>query len=101
MAAKVLETMKRSGHYKTQTWLNPVDSSSTGSIVCYDGDIEYTEGLSYCTFVEIADCHSKVRLHRSHTDSHEDFVEKVDSMIDALVRFRHHLTTASPHKESK
>ncbi|WP_280120473.1 hypothetical protein [Sangeribacter muris] len=51
--------MDRTTYYKSETWLNTQDSPSTGSIVCYDGDIEYTEGESPCVFIEIADCHGK------------------------------------------
>lgn len=32
--------MKRTTYYKSEKWLNPQDSPSTGSIVCYDGDAE-------------------------------------------------------------
>lgn len=63
--------MKRKAHFKSETWLNPIDSPSTGSIVCFDGDVEYTEGEAPCIFVEIADCHEKVRLHQAHTDTTE------------------------------
>ena len=31
--------MDRTTYYKSETWLNTQDSPSTGSIVCYDGDI--------------------------------------------------------------
>ena len=90
--------MEREGFYKTETWLNPPDSPSTGSIVCYDGDVEYTEGKCACTFVEIADCHQKIRLHQSHTDSTAQFIDKIDKIINSLKRFRSHLIYNSPHK---
>ncbi len=56
--------MKRKAYFKSETWLNPQASQSTGSIVGYDGDVEYTEGESPCIFIEIADCQEKVSLHR-------------------------------------
>ena len=90
--------MERKKYYKTETWLNPEDSPSTGSIVCYDGDVEYTEGEAPCMFVEIADCHNKVRLHCAHTDTTEQFIDKLDKVINSLKRFRSHLIYQSPHK---
>lgn len=93
------KTYLRKTHFKSETWLNPADSLSTGSIVCYDGDVEYSDdGVSPCVFVEIADCQSKVRLHQSHTDTTEEFIEKVDKMINSLKQFRNHLIYKSPHK---
>lgn len=93
--------MKRETFYKSEQWLNKENSPSTGSIVCFDGDVEYTEGLEPCVFVEIADCHQKVRLHKSHTDTTEEFIDKIDSMIIALKRFRSHLIYDSPHKPTE
>ena len=89
----------RRTYYKSETWLNNEDSPSTGSIVCYDGDIEYSDdGEQPCVFIEIADCHNKVRLHQSHTDTTKEFVNKIDFLITELTRFRNHLEFASPHK---
>lgn len=89
----------RKDHYKSETWLNTKDSPSTGSLVCYDGDIEYSDdGEQPCTFVEIADCHSKVRLHQVHTDSTEEFIKKLDLLIIHLTKFRNYLEYESPHK---
>lgn len=93
--------MDRTTYYKSETWLNTQDSPSTGSIVCYDGDIEYTEGESPCVFIEIADCHGKIRLHLSHTDEPTQFIDKIDKMINSLERFREHLISDSPHKPTE
>lgn len=89
----------RKTYYKSITQLNPDDSPSTGSLVCYDGDIEYSDdGEQPCMFVEIADCHGKVRLHRTHTDTTEDFLVKLDFLIIQLTKFRNFLEFESPHK---
>lgn len=96
------KTYSRKTYYKSVTQLNPDDSPSTGSIVCYDGDIEYSDdGEQPCIFVEIADCHGKVRLHRSHTDTMEDFIGKIDAIIRQLSYFCKHLIYESPHKSTK
>lgn len=93
------KTYTREKFFKSETWLNPEDSPSTGSIVCYDGDVEYSDdGVSPCTFIEIADCHQKVRLHQAHTDTTEQFIEKIDKIIFSLEKFREHLIYRSPHK---
>lgn len=93
--------MERTAYFKSEKWLNKENSPSTGSIVCFDGDVEYTEGVEPCMFVEIADCHSKVRLHKSHTDTTEEFINKIDSMINALEKYRNHLIYESPHKPTE
>lgn len=87
--------MNRKTNYKDCVWLNRNDSPSTGSIVCYDGVVEYTEGEYPTTFVEFADCQQKVRLHRTHTDTPEEFIEKVDKIIKTLTDFRMHLSIAN------
>lgn len=93
------KTYFRKTYYKSVTQLNPDDSPSTGSIVCYDGDIEYSDdGVQPNMFVEIADCHGKVRLHQAHTDTTKEFIEKIGLMIIALNHFRNHLESKSPHK---
>lgn len=93
------KTYSRKAHYKRVTQLNAEDSPSTGSIVCYDGDVEYSDdGEQPCIFVEIADCHQKIRLHQSHTDTTKEFISKIDFLITELTRFRNHLEFVSPHK---
>lgn len=88
---KTKETMNKTTYYKSEKWLNSNDSPSTGSVVCYDGYIEYAEGESPCTFIEIADCHQKVRLHRCHTDSLKEFIEKIDKLSIEINKFKCHL----------
>lgn len=90
--------MERKAYYKSETWLNKENSPSTGSIVCFDGDVEYSEGESPCVFFEIADCHQKARLHMGHTDTMEEFIDKIDLLVNALKNFRNHLIYHSPHK---
>lgn len=52
-------------------------------------------------FVEIADCHGKVRLHRTHTDTTKDFLVKLDFLIIQLTKFRNFLEFESPHKPTE
>lgn len=89
----------RKTHFKSETWLNTEDSPSTGSLVCYDGDIEYSDdGEQPCTFIEISDCQNKIRLHQAHTDSTTEFIRKIDLLIIHLTKFRNFLEFESPHR---
>lgn len=78
-------------YYKSQQWLNPIDSPSTGSVVCYDGDVQYDDGPYRSIFLEVSDCHQKARLHKSHTDSIEDFVCKLVLLRKEIDDFICHL----------
>lgn len=88
-------------YYCSRTWLNADDSPSTGSIVCYDGELDWADGKDIAMYVEVADCHGKVRLHKSYQDTTLEFVEKIDKMIEALSKFRSHLIQNSPHIPSR
>lgn len=82
--------------YKHTKELNN-DTPSTGSICCYDGEVQYRPGGRFCQdqFIEIADCHNKVRLHRAAYDSIEDWKIKIDVLIDELSTYRAHLENVS------
>jgi hypothetical protein len=78
-------------YYSRRIWLNSENSRSTGSMVCFDGNTEFSDGYARDTFIEIADCRTKVRLHKSSDDSVSDFIQKrsvmrdeIDSFIDQL-----------------
>ena len=79
--------------YKTTTWLNPPTSPSTGSIVCYDGSypIKGEEDKRHM-FVEISDCHNKIRLHKMENESPLDFKRKISILVDALTQFSDHIS---------
>ncbi len=82
---------QRDTFYKSEKWLNPSDSPSTGSIVCYDGMVDYSDGPDRCVFLEVADCHQKIRLHKAHTDSLDSFVDKLRAMRNEIDGFINHL----------
>jgi hypothetical protein len=50
--------------YNSRQWLNGIGSHFTGSIVCHDGVVK-NQGrpAERYTFLELASCHGKVRLH--------------------------------------
>lgn len=88
------KNFKKVTRYKKTIWLNDPESSSTGSIVCYDGSLQYEDTgdrMVPCRFVEIADCHQKVRLHQTHVDTLDEYKNKIDALILGLTAYRAHL----------
>ena len=77
--------------YNKRTWLNSITSDSTGSIVAFDGKVTYEGQLVDSTFLEIADCRSKVRLHLTSDDSRHDFKEKMKLLRHEIELFIEHL----------
>lgn len=82
-----IENSLNKTYYNKRAWLNPEDSPSTGSIVCYDGIVE-GEKRSY---IEIGDCYGKIKLHKAEYDTPEDFVRKLIVMRENLSNFIDHL----------
>ncbi len=77
--------------YNRRTWLNPTNSDSTGSIVAYDGMVTCDGESVNSTFLEIADCRSKVRLHLTSDDSRCQFIAKMELLRDEIDLFISHL----------
>lgn len=80
-------------YYNRRTWLNSGNSRSTGSVVCFDGKTEFSDGADRDAFIEIADCHGKVRLHKSSDDSVTEFIQKLSTMRNEIDFFIDHLKT--------
>lgn len=83
-----------------RVWLNPENSSSTGSVVVYSGESNYPDrdgNFPNVKFVEIADCQNKICLQKTHKDSDQDFIEKVKLLRNTLTEFIEALST--PLKE--
>jgi len=79
--------------YNKRTWLNSEDSDSTGSVVAYDGVVttyDNDEQLPW-TYLEIADCRTKIRLHRTKDDTKEDFINKMKLLKNEIELFVNHL----------
>lgn len=73
--------------YSKRIWLNPKDSSSTGSVVAFHGETSYGEKIDVATFFEIADCRSKARLHKIRYDAMSDFISKLRMVENAARDF--------------
>ncbi len=81
-------------YYNTCVRLNKEDSPSSSSIVCYHGDIKRHDSTNEeCMFITISDCYGKIILHKTSYDTKEDFIEKIDKIIEQLVKFKEHLVS--------
>ena len=80
-------------NYSQRHWLNEGSHSSTGSVVAFSGKAAwgYKGKREETTFLEISDCHAKVKLHRSGCDTMEEFIEKMQKLRDVVDAFVAHL----------
>ena len=82
--------------YKKQVWLNRKGSSSTGSVVAFDGIEKDWEGDSFRnTFIQINDCSRSITLHKTENDSILQFVQKLDKLECIIRDFKEHLKSTT------
>lgn len=73
--------------YNKRTWLNKPDSPSTGNVVAYDGYYE-VDGKSYRNlFLSVSDCYNSARLHKTESDTVEDFIDKLKLLNENISDF--------------
>lgn len=79
--------------YNSRVFLNPETSHYTGSIVCADFEdvINLGRHLERYSFVEISDCHGKARIHTDSNLPKEEFIKKLDLLIQELTNFKTHM----------
>jgi hypothetical protein len=75
--------------YNSRVWLNKAGKPSTGSIVAYEGESDWSENT--VQFFEIADCHGKVRLHKTDNDTITDYCQKLRILVNEAEKFATHL----------
>ena len=80
-------------YYNSRKWLNNEKYLSTGCVVCFDGMTEFSERLYRDSFIEIADCRGRVKLHKSSDDSSAEFIHKLTLLRYEIDRFIDHLRT--------
>jgi hypothetical protein len=69
-------------------WLNEIDSHFTGAVVCHDGVVaNQGKPAERYTFVEIASCHGKVRLHADKNFGMSAFIAKLELLQSELSYF--------------
>ena len=78
--------------YKTETWLNPKESSNTGAIVCFSGAKSYKPS-ERTHYVEIQDCQQKVTIHDT-LNRRPVLIKKLKLMVEELNKFIAHLEAA-------
>jgi len=80
-------------NYSVREWLNGEGSSSTGSVVAFKGEANwgFKDVPAKTSFLEIADCTNKVRLHQSRYDTNVKFLFKMKKLKNVLDDFITHL----------
>ena len=81
--------------YNQRIWLNNDDSHYTGSMVLFDGEniINQNKVLDRYSFVEIASCHAKVRIHTDNNHDIQTYIDKIQTIENELRKYREHLET--------
>lgn len=88
--------------FSKRVWLNSDLSPSTGAAVAFCGPTKWNKGdEERVTFFEISDCHCKVRLHKTYSDTTEDFVEKIRKLSSLASDFADFLETNGKYRERK
>lgn len=77
--------------YNKRIWLNKISSPSTGSIVCFDGEMLYRGEMVNNSFVQISDCDRSIRLHKIEGETDNDFIEKLEVLKNEVEHFINHL----------
>jgi hypothetical protein len=78
--------------YSNRVWLNKDSSASTGSVVAFHGETTYGQcDPVITTFLEIADCHGKVKIHKIKIDSMEDYTSKLRRLSRVISNFADYL----------
>lgn len=76
--------------YNKRTWLNKDDSPSLGSVVAFDGEVNYSNGTERTTFLAVSDCSKTIKLIKN-TENIEDFTEKMKLLKSEIELFIDHL----------
>lgn len=84
-----------SNSYCKRVWLNSETKASTGSVVAFYGETTWGKETEVTTFLEVADCHEKIRLHRAYCDTKEEFITKLDLLEQTIREFKDYLVTSS------
>lgn len=79
----------KSKHYNSRVWLNSDDKSSTGSIVAFHGKSDWSD--KDASFLEVADCHGKVRIHKTDSEDMDDYLAKLQNIVNEVEAFMAHL----------
>lgn len=73
--------------YNKRVWINQPGNASTGAIVCFSGLSNWTDregNREVAHFIEISDCHCKIKLHYGQYDTKDEYVEKLRLLKDTI-----------------
>jgi len=74
-------------NYNKRTWLNDENSSSTSSIVSFDGYVDYGKETFRDTFIRISDCSKSIKLHKNDNETMEDFIKRLELLKNEISSF--------------
>jgi hypothetical protein len=77
--------------YNKRTWLNSTESSSTSSVIAFDGDVLYGDKAFRDTFLKIYDCKMSATIHKKDDESTECFINKLELLKIEIELFINHL----------
>lgn len=77
--------------YNRRTWLNKENSSSTGNVVAFEGDVLWKGEKIHSVFLSVSDCNVSARLHKTDEDTMQDFVDKMKILKNEIELFINHL----------
>lgn len=78
-------------YYSSRAWLNKPESPSTGNVAAYHGLLPDGDKYFESIFISVSDCHVSARLHKSESDSKEDFIDKLKLLKNEIDCFIKHL----------
>ena len=73
--------------YNRRKWLNSKASSSTSSIICFDGNVDYADKTYRDTFLKIYDCKGSITIHKKDSESNEQFIQKLELITTEIQKF--------------
>ena len=76
--------------YNKRTFLNKKKSPSIGSVVAFDGIVEYSNGAERTTFLAISDCSKTIKLTKN-TENIKDFIKKMKLLNNEISKFINYL----------
>ena len=76
--------------YNKRTWLNKENSPSLGSVIAFDGNVEYSEGSERTIFLALSDCRFTIKIQKN-TESVADYICKLELLKTEIELFIKHL----------
>lgn len=76
--------------YNKRTWLNKDSSPSLGSVVAFDGEVEYSDATERTTFIAVSDCSKTIKIIKN-SESIEDFIDKINLLKTEIELFINYL----------